>query len=107
MSNELLIILLSPLIAGVLAWVLDIKGVRELIGLVGAAVPVAYLAKLYSTVTNEAITYSIKVSGFNLGFQLNTITWYFAAIASLVGGLAMALAWSPPQRAPTTGSSRS
>lgn len=89
MINELLIILLSPLIAGVLAWVLDIKGVRELIGLVGAAVPVAYLAKLYSTVTNEAITYSIKVSGFNLGFQLNTITWYFAAIASLVG-LAMA-----------------
>ncbi|ASJ04411.1 proton-conducting transporter transmembrane domain-containing protein [Thermococcus barossii] len=89
MINELLIILLAPLIAGVIAWALDIKGVREIIGLIGAAIPLAYLAKLYSTVLNEAVNYSVTVSGFTLQFQLNSMSWYFAAVASLVG-LAMA-----------------
>ncbi|ASA77318.1 proton-conducting transporter membrane subunit [Thermococcus sp. 5-4] len=90
MINELLIIIFAPLIAGVIAWALDIKGVREAIGLIGAAIPLAYLAKLYSTVLNEAVNYSVTVSGFTLQFQLNTMSWYFAAVASLVG-LAMAL----------------
>jgi NADH-quinone oxidoreductase subunit M len=89
MINELLIILLAPLVAGVIAWALDIKGVREIIGLIGAAIPLAYLAKLYSTVLNEAVNYSVTVSGFTLQFQLNSMSWYFAAVASLVG-LAMA-----------------
>ncbi|NJE10090.1 proton-conducting transporter membrane subunit [Thermococcus sp. MAR1] len=90
MINELLIIIFAPLIAGVIAWALDIKGVREAVGLIGAAIPLAYLAKLYSTVLNEAVNYSVTVSGFTLQFQLNTMSWYFAAVASLVG-LAMAL----------------
>ncbi|NJE75755.1 proton-conducting transporter membrane subunit [Thermococcus sp. ES12] len=89
MINELLIILLAPLVAGVIAWALDIKGVREIIGLIGAAIPLAYLAKLYSTVLNEAVNYSVTVSGFTLQFQLNSMSWYFAVVASLVG-LAMA-----------------
>jgi len=90
MINELLIIIFAPLIAGVIVWALDIKGVREAIGLIGAAIPLAYLAKLYSTVLNEAVNYSVTVSGFTLQFQLNSMSWYFAAVASLVG-LAMAL----------------
>ncbi|NJE60938.1 proton-conducting transporter membrane subunit [Thermococcus sp. 21S7] len=89
MINELIIIIFAPLIAGIIAWALDVKGVREAIGLIGAAVPLAYLGKLYSTVLNETVNYSVTVSGFTLHFQLNTMSWYFAAVASLVG-LAMA-----------------
>ncbi|ASJ09010.1 NADH dehydrogenase [Thermococcus siculi] len=89
MINELLIIIFAPLVAGVIAWALDIKGLRELIGIVGAAVPLAYLAKLYPTVISETVDYSLTISGFTLQFQLNTMTWYFATVASLVG-IAMA-----------------
>ena len=87
--NEILIILFTPLIAGVLAWAFDFKGVREAIGLIGAAVPLAYLIKLYSEVTTKPLNYSVTVSGFTLHFQLSTMSWYFAAIASTVA-LAMA-----------------
>ena len=87
--NEILIILFTPLLAGVLAWAFDFKGVREVIGLIGAAVPLAYLIKLYSEVTTKPLNYSVTVSGFTLHFQLGTMGWYFAAIASTVA-LAMA-----------------
>ncbi len=87
--NEILIILFTPLIAGVLSWAFDFKGVREAIGLIGAAVPLAYLIKLYSEVTTKPLNYSVTVSGFTLHFQLSTMSWYFAAIASTVA-LAMA-----------------
>ncbi len=87
--NGIPIILFTPLLAGVLAWVFDFKGVRETIGLIGAAVPLAYLAKLYTEVTTNPLNYSITVSGFTLHFQLSTMSWYFTAVASTVA-LAMA-----------------
>ncbi|WP_297419712.1 proton-conducting transporter membrane subunit [Thermococcus sp.] len=87
--NGIPIILFTPLLAGVLAWVFDFKGVRETIGLIGAAVPLAYLAKLYTEVTTNPLNYSITVGGFTLHFQLSTMSWYFTAVASTVA-LAMA-----------------
>ncbi|AFL94409.1 NADH dehydrogenase subunit M [Thermococcus cleftensis] len=97
MINEILLILFAPLVAGVIAWALDVKGVREAIGIIGAAIPLAVLAKLYSQVLDEAINYSITVSGFTLQLQLNPMSWYFAVIASLVG-LAMALGMAVTSR---------
>jgi len=85
MINELMIIIFAPLVAGVIAWALDIKILREILGLCGSAVPLALLLRLY----NESINYSFTIGGFTLQFQLSTLTWYFAVIASLVG-LAMA-----------------
>ncbi|WP_297463550.1 proton-conducting transporter membrane subunit [Thermococcus sp.] len=87
--NEILIILFTPLLAGVLAWAFDFRGVREVIGLIGAAVPLAYLVKLYPAVIEKPVDYALTVGGFTLQFQLGTMSWYFAAVASLVG-LAMA-----------------
>jgi len=89
MINELLIIIFAPILLGVLAWAIDFRGIREALGLTGAAVPLAYLAYLYPTVMEKPMTYSVKITGFLIQFQLNSLTWYFAAIASLVG-LAMA-----------------
>lgn len=97
MINELLIILFAPLVAGVIAWALDIRGIREAIGIIGAAVPLAVLAKLYSQVLDGAINHSITISGFTLQFQLNSMSWYFAAVASLVG-LAMAFGMAVTSR---------
>ncbi|MBP1912445.1 proton-conducting transporter transmembrane domain-containing protein [Thermococcus stetteri] len=90
--NEIPIILFTPLLAGVLAWLINLRGVRELIGVIGAATPLALLAKLYPSVVdnpNNPITYQLSAGGFQVTFKLGTLNWYFAAIASLVG-LAMA-----------------
>ncbi|AMQ19259.1 proton-conducting transporter transmembrane domain-containing protein [Thermococcus peptonophilus] len=90
--NEIPIILFTPLLAGVLAWLINVKGARELIGVIGAATPLALLAKLYSPIVsnpNNPLTYKLTVSGFNLTFKMGMLNWYFAVIASLVG-LAMA-----------------
>ena len=86
--NELMIMLFAPLIAGFIAWALDIRGIREIVGVIGAAVPLGILVKYYPTITSkgtEGIVQTINVGGFHLVFQLNTLTWYFAVIASLVG----------------------
>jgi len=89
-NYEIPLLLFVPLVAGVLAWVFDVRGIRELIGLIGAAVPVAILAETYRTVLNNHIDYTLSVGGFKLIFQLNTLNWYFAAVAALVG-ITMAL----------------
>ena len=85
MINELMILIFAPLVAGILAWAFDVRGVREAIGLVGAAVPMAILAKTYQTVLNQPIDYTLNVGGFRLIFQLTALNWYFAAVAALVG----------------------
>ncbi|WP_206203568.1 proton-conducting transporter membrane subunit [Thermococcus sp. M36] len=86
MINELLIIIFAPLIAGVIAWALDIKGVREIIGVIGAAVPLAYLIKLYSEVdAGNTIRYSTNFGGFTFDFALTHLSWIFAMIAGVVG----------------------
>jgi len=90
MINELMVLLFAPLIAGIAAWAFDFRGVREAVGLTGALVPPILLAKAYPGILNQPLSYTLKVGGFNLSFQLNALNWYFAAIASLVG-LAMAL----------------
>ncbi|WP_297500592.1 proton-conducting transporter membrane subunit [Thermococcus sp.] len=87
--NLLMVMLFAPLIAGFLAWLLDFKVIREVIGIIGASIPIGVLAYYYSTVTSESITYSLTVGGFTLGFHLTMLTWYFAVIASIVG-IAMA-----------------
>ena len=97
MINELLVIMFAPIILGVLAWAFDFRGIREALGLAGAAVPLACLIHLYPTVVEKPITYSLTVSGFLIQFQLNTLSWYFAAIASLVG-LAMAFGMASTSR---------
>ncbi|WP_198361926.1 proton-conducting transporter transmembrane domain-containing protein [Thermococcus gorgonarius] len=86
--NEIAVMLFTPLIAGILAWIINVKGIRETIGVLGALVPFALLVKEYSTVVNNLYnppTYQLTVSGFNITFKLGTLNWYFAAVASLVG----------------------
>ncbi|AHL22019.1 proton-conducting transporter transmembrane domain-containing protein [Thermococcus nautili] len=98
--NELMIMLFAPLVAGFIAWALDIRGIREIVGILGAAVPLGILAKYYSTIAGsnpETVTHTITIGGFKLLFQLNTITWYFAAVASLVG-VAMAFGMASTSR---------
>ena len=83
--NLLVVLLFAPLIAGFLAWILDFKVIREVIGIAGASIPIGVLAYYYNTVTSKSITYSFTVGGFTLGFQLSMLTWYFASVASIVG----------------------
>jgi len=86
--NWLMVMLFAPLVAGFIAWVIDVKVLREVIGVVGAVIPFGILVKYYPTITSrgtEGIVQTINVGGFHLVFQLNTLTWYFAVIASLVG----------------------
>ncbi|WP_297466605.1 proton-conducting transporter membrane subunit [Thermococcus sp.] len=86
--NELMIMLFAPLIAGFIAWALDIRGVREAVGILGALVPLGILAKYYPTIAGSkpgVVTHTLTVGGFKLIFSLNQISWYFAVIASLVG----------------------
>jgi len=90
--NELVPILMAPMIAGFIAWALDFRGIREAIGIAGAAIP---LALLLQKGTGAAL--ELHVSGFRLLFQLDAISWYFATIASLVG-LAMALGMASTSR---------
>jgi len=97
--NGLMVMLFAPLVAGFIAWALDIRGIREIVGILGAAAPLGILAKYYPTITgtNPHVEYSLSVGGFRLLFQLNTISWYFAAVASLVG-VAMALGMASTSR---------
>ena len=90
MINDLMILIFAPLVAGILAWAFDVRGIREAIGLIGAAIPVVILAKTYQTVLSNSINYTITVGGFKLIFQLTALNWYFAAVAAIVG-IAMAL----------------
>jgi len=84
--NEIAIMLLAPIIAGVLAWLLDIKRVREIVGVIGAAVPLIYIVQTYQSVFNGGtINLDVPVGGFTLSFALYNLTWFFAAIAALLG----------------------
>ncbi|WP_461865604.1 proton-conducting transporter transmembrane domain-containing protein [Thermococcus sp.] len=86
MINELMIIIFTPLITGVIAWLLDIKGLREGISILGAAVPLAYLIQAHQTLTSQpSIQYSIVISGFKFEFLLYHLSWIFAMIAGVVG----------------------
>ncbi|WP_206205309.1 proton-conducting transporter membrane subunit [Thermococcus sp. LS2] len=86
MINELMIIIFAPLLAGVLAWLIDVKGIREAIGVIGAAIPLAYLIQAYQTLnTQPSIQYSITLAGFKFEFLLYQINWIFAMIAGVVG----------------------
>lgn len=90
--NELLIIIFAPLLGGVLAWALNVRGIRELLGVAGAAVPLAYLVKLYSELdASGQLSHSIDFAGFTFSFSLTHLTWVFAMIAGVVG-LASAIA---------------
>ncbi len=90
MINDLMILIFAPLVAGILAWAFDVRGIREALGFIGAAIPVVILAKTYQTVLSNSINYTITVGGFKLIFQLTALNWYFAAVAAIVG-IAMAL----------------
>ena len=91
MINGVPIILFAPIVAGIIAWVLDVRGVREILGLVGAVIPVAYLIKMYPTVAGGgSVTYGFTLGSFSMNFAVNTMTWYFAIIGAVLG-LAMAL----------------
>ncbi len=86
MINELMIIIFAPLLAGVLAWIFDVKGIREGVAIIGAAVPLAYLIQAYQTLASQpSIQYSIVLSGFKFEFILYHLSWVFAMIAGVVG----------------------
>jgi len=44
--NPIPIIILAPIIGGFLAWLINIKGIREIIGVISDAIPLGYLAYL-------------------------------------------------------------
>ncbi|AEH24827.1 proton-conducting transporter transmembrane domain-containing protein [Pyrococcus yayanosii] len=83
--NELLIIIFAPLMAGVLAGALNVKGIRELLGVGGALVPLAYLVKLYPNLSAGGISYNLNFGGFTFAFSLGQLNWIFAMIAGVVG----------------------
>jgi NADH-quinone oxidoreductase subunit M len=78
------LLLLVPAVSGVLAWAVDVKGVRELLGIIGGLTPITVIALAYNTVLNGPINYTLDVKVFTLTFQLSTLTWYFTAVAALV-----------------------
>lgn len=82
--NELLLITFSPLVAGVLAWLVRIRGVRESLGILGAIVPLAFLIKLYPSL-DHPIRATISLGGFELGFSMSHLNWVFSMIAAVVG----------------------
>ncbi|AMM54781.1 proton-conducting transporter transmembrane domain-containing protein [Pyrococcus kukulkanii] len=82
--NELPIIVISPLVAGFLAWLLRVRGVREIIGVAGSLVPLALLIKLYPSLGGR-LEFTINVAGFKLGLMLSHLTWVFSMIAAVVG----------------------
>nr|WP_048149412.1 proton-conducting transporter membrane subunit [Palaeococcus ferrophilus] len=82
--NELALIVFAPLVAGALAWLLDVKGIKEAIGLIGAAVPLAYTAMLYER-ASEGISFAVNLGVFDITFRLGQLNWFFVGIAVLVG----------------------
>ncbi|ASJ11330.1 NADH dehydrogenase [Thermococcus sp. P6] len=89
--NELLIIIFAPLIAGVLAWWLDVRGIREILGVAGPAVSLSYLVKLYTTIDSGGfVNYTVNLGGFSFNFALTQLSWIFGMIAGVIG-LAAAL----------------
>ncbi len=78
------LLLFVPAVSGVLAWLFDVKGIREILGLIGGLTPLTVIALAYNTVLNGPISYTINTRVFTLTFQLSTLTWYFAAVAALV-----------------------
>ncbi|MDK2983887.1 MAG: NADH-quinone oxidoreductase subunit [Thermococcaceae archaeon] len=82
--NELAIIVFVPPIAGALAWLIDVKGIREIIGVLGAAIPLGYTALLYQK-TGEGLSFALNLGVFKLTFALNTLSWFFLGIGALVG----------------------
>ncbi|GAB6102137.1 proton-conducting transporter membrane subunit [Thermococcus atlanticus] len=86
MISELMIIIFAPLLAGVLAWLVDVKGIREAVSVVGAAIPLAYLIQAHQTLSSQpSIQYSVVLAGFRLEFMLYHLSWIFAMIAGVVG----------------------
>jgi len=82
--NELAIIVFAPLLAGALAWLIEVKGIREIIGVIGAVLPLGLTALLYQK-TSEGLNFAVNVGSFNLTFGLNHLNWFFVAIGTLVG----------------------
>ncbi|NJF24073.1 proton-conducting transporter membrane subunit [Thermococcus sp. Bubb.Bath] len=78
------LLLFVPAVSGVLAWAINVKGIRELLGLIGGITPLAVIALAYNTVLNGPINYTLDARVFTLTFHLSTLTWYFAAVAALV-----------------------
>ncbi len=86
MINELFLIIFAPLVAGVIAWALDIKVIREIVGLIGAVIPLAYLIKLYPLIESEGmVQHTVDFAGFTFTFGLTHLSWVFAMIAGVVG----------------------
>lgn len=83
--NPIPIIILAPLIGGFLAWLINIKGIREIIGVISAAIPLGYLAYLYQQLSEETINFTLSLGGFEFNFLLYKLGWFFATIAALVG----------------------
>lgn len=78
------LLLFVPAVSGVLAWILDVKGVREILGLIGGLTPLVVVAATYGDVVEKPLSSTFNAGVFSLGFQLSTMTWYFAAVAAVV-----------------------
>ncbi|CAB49624.1 proton-conducting transporter transmembrane domain-containing protein [Pyrococcus abyssi] len=84
MNELLLAVIFSPLVAGFLAWLFNVKGIREGIGVIGALIPLIGLIKLYPSL-GQGVSYTITVGGFKLGFMMSHLNWIFSMIAAVVG----------------------
>lgn len=83
--NPVPVIILTPIIGGFLAWLINIKEIREIIGIMSAAVPLGYLAYLHQQLGEETINFTLSLGGFEFSFLLYRLGWFFATIAALVG----------------------
>lgn len=85
------LLLYLPAVSGVLAWLFDMDGIREILGLIGGLSPLVILVAIYSKVTESAINWTVDIKVFKLFFHLGTMSWYLAVVAAVV---AAAMAFS-------------
>ncbi len=98
LSEWVWILVFTPAIAGVLSWLIDVRGIREGIGIVGTLIPAGVLIHTYHMAKSPHVpSASTTVAGFKFTFQLGSFSWYFAAVATLVA-VAMAFGMASTSR---------
>ena len=92
------LLVLSPAVAAVLSWLIDVRGVREAIGIAGTLIPAGVLIHTYHMLkSTHPPMASMTMAGFKFSFELSRVSWYFAAVVTLVA-VAMAFGMASTSR---------
>ncbi len=84
--NPITIIVFSPILGGVLSWLITESRIRKFVVLIASILPLSYLIYLYPKLGEEPITFSVsKLGELNLGFYISNLGWFFATLVAVVG----------------------